>query len=182
MAGRSRYTIRYTDEQVNAIMRAVLIDGHKVAQAIRMAETGQLDTPAFKLDRRYAYQLVKKRRDAFEMANPEAMAHSTEAELRRIHALNLAKARKLDGDSDPTEIAKIAKATAETLRAIKTSETKPPARAKAPMNTPEPERNTAPKTTAPDVLAGLISKAAPKSGSLDHAPKQPAPSSPASSP
>jgi hypothetical protein len=118
MANSPRDSRRYNDAQIEAIMRAHLIDGHIVSEVWRMASRGELGVPAFEPDRRYIYQLIKHNRDAFEASNPDALRRSTEKALAKAHMANLRALQTLGTDADPAERARVAKAVADTLRTV----------------------------------------------------------------
>jgi hypothetical protein len=148
VANSPRDSKRYNEAQVEAIMRAHIIDGHIVSEVWRMAERGELGVPAFKPDRRYMYQLIKNNRDAFEASNPEALAAATTKALAMAHKANLDALRNLGADTDPAERARLAKALAETARTLNTHtpkrETREPQRASE--NAPSDETPTSDRT------------------------------------
>lgn len=177
---QARHTTRLTQAQKDALLKAHLLDGVNVRECQRMARRGELDTPAFEIGD-YAYDVIKHGRESFEERHPEALAKSTRAAIRRLHKRNLAKARALDGSTDPAENARVAKALAETYKAVQATEARPNAHAKAkaePGYNQGPEPSDAPKTDDP--LSNLLAMtgAAPKSGSLARAPKGLEPSAP----
>jgi hypothetical protein len=98
-------------------MRAVLVEGMTVADAIRGAgRAGDLGLPAFDIGR-YAYQLVKASgRERYEADNDSALHHSIDGELKALEIAALKHARatrarlKGDGSDSPDAIAKAAKA------------------------------------------------------------------------
>jgi hypothetical protein len=118
VANSPRDSRRYNDQQVQAIMRAHIIDGHIVSDVWRMAIAGELGVPAFKPDRRYMYQLIKNNRDQFEASNPDALAASTTKALAMAHKANLDALRNLGPKTDPTKRALVAKAVADTARTL----------------------------------------------------------------
>jgi hypothetical protein len=118
MANSPRDSRRFTDVQVQAIMRAHLIDGYIVSDVWRMAKAGELGLPAFEPDRRYIYQLIKNNRDQFEASNPEALAAATTKALAMAHKANLDALRNLPKTADPGERARLAKALADTQRTL----------------------------------------------------------------
>lgn len=107
--GAARFTRRLTDKQRDAILRAVLIDGHSVAETIRMANDGRLGVPAFKLGT-YAYDIVRDGRETFEASNEEALSRAIELEMRGAETDALAnvrairKALKRDGTGDTDQL------------------------------------------------------------------------------
>lgn len=148
-----RHTNQYSEDQKTAILQAMVVDRHTGAMTAQMAAAGQLGVPAFEIkNMRYLYQLVKRRREGFENVNEDAMANSTRAELKRLHALNLARARKLDGQTDVAENARVAKALAETYKALNTQETK---REKPKAVAPTEQSDTKPHASN-DPLTNLL--------------------------
>lgn len=134
---RSRFRLRYTQAQKDAILKAVLLDGLYVAEAIRRAARGELDVAAFTIGD-YAYDIVKNGRDDFEGRNDEALEHGTREALKGAHRANLRALRALTDQADPAERARVAKAVAETQRAMASGSKPKPARGES---TPQPETN-----------------------------------------
>jgi hypothetical protein len=171
----ARITKQFTEPQIQAIMRSVALEGNTPAQTQRMAELGDLGVPAFTIDKRYIYQLIKRNRDQFESQNPEAMALATHQALAEIHRLNLSDARRVNRTTDPAERSRIAKAVAESAKALaqapKTSQTNAPKPNAPDLNQPEP-------VNTPDVLHGLLNTTVrgAKSGSVSRASNGSAPS------
>lgn len=153
----ARFTRHFTDAQKNAFLTAVLVNGHTIAAARRMAKAGQLGVPAFEIGT-YAYRLVDRSRDSFEAINDDALAKSTRDELKRLHRLALAKSRTLAKTTDVAEIARVAKALAETERALNTNAKKQA----APKTSAKPATANEP---TPDTGANVVASL------LDHAPK-----------
>jgi hypothetical protein len=145
---------RHTEAQIQAIMQSVAIDGNTPAETWRMAGRGELGVPAFHVDQRYIYQLIKRHRDAFESQNPEALARTTYADLALAHKLNLRALEALaTPEADPTERSRVAKAVAESAKALN-SATKP-----APKAKPHAQTNTTAAdntVNTPNVLDGLL--------------------------
>lgn len=169
---------RYTDKQIQAIMHAWLMDGKARADIVRLAATGELgDLPAFHIDERYIYQLTANNRDQFEAENPEALARTTYRDLAQAHRLNLQALRALaKTDADPTERSRVAKAVAETAKAL--NATNKPTRIKPQANEPETP-TTPPIDPTLQSLLGLAPKPTAqgrKTGSLSHARNDAAPS------
>jgi transposase-like protein len=146
----ARFVARYTDQQKDALLKAVLVDGLSIAEAARRAPHGRLGVDAFDVNRQYAYDLVKKGRDGYEERNPEALELATANELRRLHRLNLKRSRGLTEASDPDEIKRAAQALSATRSAMRG-----PGGSKPKVHEPAP----APETPAPrgdDVLTRLL--------------------------
>lgn len=120
----ARFTVNCTEAQKQAILKASILEGHKLSDVRRMAEAGQLDVPAFKIGPGI-YDLVRRNRDTFEAQNYEALAASTRTELQRLHRLNMADSRRLGKTTDPAERARVAKALAETHKALSTNTPRP---------------------------------------------------------
>jgi hypothetical protein len=182
--GSSRFTQRFTETQKNALLRAVLADGHTVAQARKMARAGQLDAPAFDIGT-YAYKLIAAGRDQFEANNEDALNRALADELKGAELDGLATIRairhtfKRDGTGDTTLLAKAARDLAQIRKARKDAsvQTARP-RAKAAAYTGEAEPvNTA---NQPNVVADLLAKSGQRAGtgSLSQA-RNPASSAPA---
>lgn len=151
MAG-PRDSKRYSEAQIQAMLKAHIIDGHKGSEVVRMAAAGTLGIPAFTIDKRYVYQVLNKNREAFELDHPDVLAKSTQDELKRLHVANLRASRALAKDTDPQERARIAKALADTGRAFNASIT----RTATPNNTP-PGPATPEGTTA-SVVTDLLTR------------------------
>jgi hypothetical protein len=174
--GAARFTNRFTQAQKDALLRAVLIDGHTVKAARDMARAGQLGVPAFEIGV-YAYDVIKSGRDQFEQSNETALDLAIDAELKRTAAAALAHNRSLlasfkrDGTSDPDALRR----SAQTLSAIKRArrEAANPRAATKPKPAPV---NTAGETEAytvepVNVVADLLAKAGEgaRTGSLGDA-------------
>lgn len=158
--GAARFTTAYTQEQRDALLRAVIIDGHTVRNAIDMANTGQLGVPAFGIGR-YAYDLVRDGREAFEARNDDALESALTAELKHNAIAALANNRalrrqlKADGRDDVDALRRNAQAIAAIQKARR--DTEPRAKAKpAPVQTNPTTDAPEPKTA--DVLQGLLAK------------------------
>lgn len=157
VASKADFQKRFTTDQKNALLAAVLIDGHSIAEATRMAERGDLPCKAYVISKWYAYHVVKQHRERFELEHPEATARSTTNELRRLHGLNLKKARDLAETADPGEIARVAKALAETQKAL--AATQPTRRKPIRDEDHTSETNEKPATAKDDVLTRLLTTA-----------------------
>jgi hypothetical protein len=168
-----RHTNRYTEAQVLAYLKAVLVDGHTVAGAVRAAAMGELGVPAFKLNQRYAYQLRDRRRESFEAGNEQAMSNGTQKALKRLHGFNLAKARDLTNKADPAEIARVAKATADSYKALQgaTPRTTQP---KATVQTTTANHDAEPNGDTLSKLMGLTSGQGGETGSFPRSLNGPA--------
>lgn len=151
MAG-PRDTRRYTEHQIQAMCKAHFIDGHTPAEVVRMASAGTLGVPAFTIDRRYIYQLLHARREAFEAQQPEALARGTHTRLIRLHRLLEAQADKLDETSSAEEIARISKRLAESQRQIDSTTPPEPRR-------PEPANDQPADKPKPSVVTDLLTRA-----------------------
>lgn len=142
MAGQSRYTRLHTDAQVQAILKAHLVDGIRPSEIRKMAQAGTLgNQPAFELTT-HVYTIIKRGRETFEATNPEALASGTRRELERLHRLALKKARTLAENTDVAEIARVAEALSKSERALNANtrtKPKPPQAAEPnePANTPQ---------------------------------------------
>lgn len=153
-SGAARFTRRYTQAQKDALIRAVCLERVTVAEAVRMAERGDLGMPAFKMQREYAYELVSKGREAFEASNETALGqtgddllrlaeHDAVAHLRRVRAQ-----LKRDGTDDPTRLVKATQALSGVRKARREANTgfKPTAQGTAQSqteaNTPSTEDKT----------------------------------------
>jgi hypothetical protein len=162
--GAARFTNRFTQAQKDALLRAVLIDGHTVKAARDLARAGQLTVPAFDIGT-YAYDVIKQGRDSFEQSNETALDLAIDAELKKTAAAALAHNRgllatfKRDGTSDPDALRR----SAQTLSAIKRARreaanpravTKPRG---ATVQTSEPD--DAYTGNQPNVVADLLAKA-----------------------
>jgi hypothetical protein len=165
----ARITKQFTEPQIQAIMRSVALEGNTPAQTQRMAELGDLGVPAFTIDKRYIYQLIKRNRDQFESQNPEAMALATHQALAEIHRLNLSDARRVNRTTDPAERSRIAKAVADSAKALGQAPKIDAPKPNAPVNKGETE--TAQPVNTPDVLHGLLNTTVrgAKSGSVSRA-------------
>jgi hypothetical protein len=155
--GAARFTAHFTDAQKEAIMRAVLVEGMTVADAMRGAAAGTLGVPAFTIGR-YAYDLVKDGRERYEANNDSALHHSIDVEMKALEIAALKHARatrarlKGDGSDSPDAIAKAAKALSDTRRARRDTQgakTKP-----APVQTAG--ENHAAKPKSDDALSNLL--------------------------
>lgn len=136
--GGARFTTRYTALQKEALLRAVCIDRMTVADAVRAAAAGELGLPAFEINRQYAYDILKKDRDAFEAGNEEALEAAIDHELRGAEIDALAQIRKLrkrgrESEVDTARLAlaskdlvAIRKARREAGTNTQTTKTKPP--------------------------------------------------------
>lgn len=113
-----RWSRKYTDAQREAFLRAVVLEDVPVAEAVRRAARGELGIPAFKVHGRYAYQLVGKLRESFEVDNPEALQRGTKKSLKTAHVANLRALRALPFDADPTERTRLAKAVHDSLKLL----------------------------------------------------------------
>lgn len=185
-SGAARFTTRYTDDQKQAILRAVLIDGHTVAQAIVMAGVGELGVPAFAIGV-YAYDVVKKGRDAFEAEHDDALTAAIEHELKGAEIDALATIRAIRKGFKPglaNDITRLAMATRD-LAAIRKARTDTLKAKREPQQHAKPQSSTseAVSTTPRDTtLTNLLDLASPakaagaKSGSLPRA-QNPDPSS-----
>lgn len=158
----ARLTRQYTDEEVNALLHAVLVDGLRQSEAERRAIAGTLKPGLAPFGRpRFAYPLIRRGRERFEATNDQALDSGAGTELKRLTRLALAKARELDKDSDPAEIARRAKALAETHKALRGAEgkTRAPTNQKARDSERVNETETKAQSQA-DVLAQLSQLAA----------------------
>lgn len=154
MAGnQARFTRQYTDVQKDALLSAVILDGLTVAEAVRRANAGTLGLPAFKLDRLYAYQLVKQGREAFRLRNPAALHKTIDTLLTELAglAVNQAEdvvARAKKGDIAAADI----KRAISDLKAAKAGLERPQKPKDAPTDTPA--------VAGDDVLTRLLGQAA----------------------
>lgn len=155
MAGRARFTRKYTDEQIEAFLRAVLIDHTPVAAAVRKAEAGQLGVPGFTLNRVYAYELVKRRREGYEQEHPEAAVAAIDKALMALANKALSQSRILAKAemADPDAIKRTVQALT-TARAAIRPETRP-----APKQSASPKGEPEPSNTAENTLTSLLTTA-----------------------
>lgn len=169
--GSARLTRTYTDEQRQAVLEAHLVEGLSMAETERRAIAGTLRPDLGPFGRpRFIYTVISKGRERYEAENETALDSGAGAELRRLTRLALAKARELGPDSDPAEIARRAKALADTHRALRGAGTKPKARA----SDREPENHDAePATPEQNTLTSLLTaaKAKPRAKPRENAPK-----------
>lgn len=162
-SGAARFTTRFSQAQKDAILKAVILDGHTVKTARDMAKAGQLDVPAFEIGT-YAYDIVKNDREAFELANDSALDLAIDTELRKTAALALAHNRALralakrDGTDDPDAMKRSAQALSAIKRARREAGTGSNQRAKA--KPAQVETTAEPVNTAKgaSVVADLLSK------------------------
>lgn len=153
----ARLTRTYTDQQRRAVLEAHLVDGLSMAETERQAIAGTLRPDLGPFGRpRFVYSVIAKGREQFEATNAEALDSGSTNELQRLTRLALARARELDKDSDPAEIARRAKALADTHRALRGAEgkTRPSQQPKARDNASENTNETKAQSQA-DVLAQL---------------------------
>lgn len=150
-SGQARFTKRYSDAEKDALMRAVLVDGVIVAEAVRRAPQGRLGVPAFHLDLQYAYQLVKNGRERFESANPDALRGAIDQHLIKLAAKALKQARALEAQdvADPDQI-RVA------IRSLKEAKTGLQAPAKAPMSPRPVQEPDVDEKPSEDVLGRLL--------------------------
>jgi hypothetical protein len=159
----ARFTKRYTDEQKTAFLKAVLVDGLAVQEAMRRAADGRLGVPAFEgRGTHWGYTLRNTYAAAFEAMNDEALAAATQRELRAAHLANLKALRELPADADPARRASAAKALRETQRAMEA----PSARGVAPKRKaePEPAKPEKPDGTLGELLAMAGNAKGPRDG------------------
>lgn len=168
MAGRARFTRKYTDEQLDAFFRAVFIDGRQVATARRMALAGQLGVEAFDLNRGYAYELIKERRETYELEHPEALTVAIDRQLVALAGKALSQSRILAKaeHADPEAIRKTVQALTTARAAIR-----PEAKA-TKQSAPTQTNGAEPTTQSETTLTSLLGKA-PTSKTAN--PKQHAP-------
>jgi hypothetical protein len=178
--GASRFTSRYTDAQKDAILRAVLITGTTVAEAIKLAAAGQLGVPAFTVGI-YAYDIVKKGRDGFEADHEEALNLAVANELKAAELDALANIRtirrglKRDVANDTSRLAAATRDLAQIRKARREANTAPRTSTK-PQHSAKPDAYTGSETQhAVSVVADLLAKTqnstaeGARTGSLDHA-------------
>jgi hypothetical protein len=160
---RARFTSTYTQAQKDAVLRSVLVHGRSVAATITLAGQGKLDVPAFDVGR-YAYEIVKRGRDAYELEHEDALKAGGDDELRLAENAAVAHMRvirhglKRDGTDNLDHMAKAAQNLAQIRKARREANPgqkppKPATQGAEPVNTPE---------TA-DVLQRLVGLA-PKNG------------------
>lgn len=151
----ARLTRVYTDTERQAILKAHLVDGLAIAEAERRAMAGTLVAGMGPFGRRrFGYSIIKQGRESFEATNDVALDSGTAGELKRLHRLALARTRELDDTSDVAEIARRAKALAETHRALRGAPSNT-TRAKPKASASEQQAETVPQSAA-DTLAQLI--------------------------
>lgn len=152
---RARWTQYYTEEQKNALLEAVLVDGMRVAPAVRLAAQGRLKgTPAVEWHKNYAYKVVARNRASYEAKNDQALALAIDRALHDAALGTLKQLRALNEKDDP-DPAKV-KATVLTLRTLKADLKKPP---KPKAEKPGPE-----KPVTGDVLGELLGLAGENGG------------------
>lgn len=162
MSHGARFTKRYSDEQKTAFLRAVLVEGMAVQEAMRRAADGRLGVPAFEgRGTHWGYTLRNTYAAAFEAMNDEALAAATQRELRAAHLANLKALRELPADADPARRASAAKALRETQRAMEA----PSARGVAPKRkTEQPAPVEKPDGTLGELLAMAGNAKGPRDG------------------
>jgi hypothetical protein len=164
--GASRFTRRYTDQQKDALLRAVCIDRMTVAAAVRAAEAGELGIPAYTVNRLYAYSLIKDGRDQFEAGNEQALAVAIEHELKGAEIDALANIRAIRralkaGEGDTAKLAQATRDLATITRARReTSKTPKGKTTLVQTNGTEPQ-NTDNGNTLQGLL-GIATQSAPK--------------------
>lgn len=144
--GSARFTRRWTNEQIDAYLEAVLLEGQDQAAAMRAAMAGTLKTglaPFGHLSKRgklvFGYDIVKRHSDAFVDRNPRADAIDTEALLRKAHQANKRALRDLATDADPAERVRLMKAVAEGEKTLPRTHGEP----KPKASPREPEKHGA---------------------------------------
>lgn len=173
----ARFTRRYTDAQKQALLRAVVLDGHTVAEARKMARNGTLGVPAFELSTT-AYTIVRDNREQLEASNETALALAIQRELHDAELDALAHLRatrqsfKRDASGNPEPMRRATQALTAIQKARRDAQ-KPGAKPKPAANTQTPEPTNTP--AADDTVAELL-KLRPKdarTGSLNDASKPP---------
>lgn len=162
-ANASRFTTQYTAAQKTAILRAVLADGHTVAEARKMARAGQLDVPAFEIGT-YAYTLVRDGRAAFEAQDETALDRAVADELKGAELDILAELRAIRRRGktqtiDTTALAKTTRDLAQVRKARRDTQTagsNQRAKAKPAAYTPGTEPVNTPESA--NVVASLLEK------------------------
>jgi hypothetical protein len=124
----ARFTRKINDAQKEAILAAHFRDGIRGAEIMRMAERGQLAGGPFGLGR-YVYEILETGREQWEAKDDQALADGTRKALREAHQANL-KALRATKAADPAERARMAKATAESFKAMQAVNGKPATRPK----------------------------------------------------
>lgn len=153
--GSARLTRSYTDAQRRAVLEAHLIDGLSMAETERQAIAGTLRPDIGPFGRpRFVYSVIAKGREQYEASNAQALDSGATGELERLTRLALARARELDKTADPAEIARRAKALAETHKALRGS-TQSSKAAKPKASNREPQTETTAQSQ-PDTLAQLV--------------------------
>ena len=135
-------TRRYTPEQREALLQAVVINGLSVAEAVRRARAGELPgTGAFRIPYQSASTIINKGRDAFAVSAPHrARAALDRAALTVVdHALKAA--RNLGDEANPAAIKRAADAITAARRAL-------------PPELPRPRKHAADATEADAVENG----------------------------
>lgn len=148
----ARFTKRYTDAEKQAILRSVIVERQSVVQTVRKAAAGELGVPAFDLNKTYAYEIVKREREAYEAQNTDALATGIDEAISRLAAKTLRMARTLErmAEPNPDEVRR-------TVQALKT--------ARAALREPNAPKNDAPTlvqtnaTQAPNVIETLLRNA-----------------------
>jgi hypothetical protein len=146
---------RYTRDQRDAILRAVMVQGISIADARRRAIAGELDVPAFRIPYASACDIVRHDRDSYTLRNPDVMRSEIDREILAMAGAARKVAAKLrtQPDPNPDEIKRAVQALAAARAAIQT----------APKPAPRPAGKTAQDTTPtpPSVLTRL---------GIDHSP------------
>lgn len=161
MSHGARFTRIYTDEQREAFLRAILVDGMGVREAMRAAREGRLGIPAFTgRGEFWGYTLRDTHREKFEATNDDAIERGTREALRKAHLANLKALRELGDDADPAERSRLAKALAESDKARKTQKAAP-----ARRREPDVPQNGSEAPKADGTLGELLKLAGGESAS-----------------
>lgn len=160
----ARFTRHFTKEQKDALMRAVCVDGHSIAQARRMARNGELGMPAFTIGT-YAYKYIREHRETFERQDDQALNRAIKDELRHaeVDALNelreVRRKAKTDGKRDVNALARASKALAVIRQARRQADVI--SRAPAEIKDTRDTNGSNQTPSAGDVLATLLETATP---------------------
>lgn len=137
---------RYTREQRDALLHAVMVNGLSIAEAHRRAKAGKLGLPAFEIPYSSAIDIIRGDRDSYALRNPDVMRSEIDADILAMAAAarKVAARVKAQADPDPDLIRRAVQALKVARDAVATA----------------PKRNTPtapepPHTTAPNVLDAL---------------------------
>jgi hypothetical protein len=155
--GQARFTTRYTQTEKDAILRAVLVEGHTVVKARQLAAQGELGVPAFEIGN-YAYDVVRDGREGFESRDDAALDRAMAEDIRLDAIAALAHNRALrarlkgDGTDDPEALKRAATAL-HAIRKLRNEGKQAPRPKPGTVQTSDTGANTAPTG---DTLTNLL--------------------------